>query len=106
MAANIPIFGTPRPESWFDRDWQGTDIRRHCAVCNLVPVPLTQRRALVAPLFTIHQTVEDAPDMRLYTPLERRIQMRSSHPVGPPSAPDQTSPASARNIRTSGTWCI
>jgi cytochrome c oxidase cbb3-type subunit 2 len=24
----------------------------------------------IAPLFTIHQTVEDAPDMRLYTPLE------------------------------------
>ena len=26
--------------------------------------------AEIAPLFTIHQTVEDAPDMRLYTPLE------------------------------------
>jgi cytochrome c oxidase cbb3-type subunit 2 len=24
----------------------------------------------IAPLFTIHQTVEDAPDMRVYTPLE------------------------------------
>lgn len=24
----------------------------------------------IAPLFTIHETVEDAPDMRLYTPLE------------------------------------
>jgi cytochrome c oxidase cbb3-type subunit 2 len=24
----------------------------------------------IAPLFTVHQTVEDAPDMRLYTPLE------------------------------------
>ena len=24
----------------------------------------------IAPLFTIHQTVEDSPDMRLYTPLE------------------------------------
>ncbi|HMF23897.1 MAG TPA: cytochrome-c oxidase, cbb3-type subunit II [Pseudolabrys sp.] len=24
----------------------------------------------IAPLFTIHQTVEDAPDLRLYTPLE------------------------------------
>src|SRR6516162_7592046 len=24
----------------------------------------------IAPLFTIHQTVEDTPDMRLYTPLE------------------------------------
>src|SRR3954452_21280251 len=24
----------------------------------------------IIPLFTIHQTVEDAPDMRLYTPLE------------------------------------
>ena len=24
----------------------------------------------ITPLFTIHQTVEDAPDMRLYTPLE------------------------------------
>ncbi|HET7612765.1 MAG TPA: cbb3-type cytochrome c oxidase subunit II, partial [Gemmatimonadaceae bacterium] len=24
----------------------------------------------IAPLFTIHQTVEEAPDMRLYTPLE------------------------------------
>ncbi len=24
----------------------------------------------IAPLFTIHQTVEDAPDMRIYTPLE------------------------------------
>src|SRR5215475_11954363 len=24
----------------------------------------------IVPLFTIHQTVEDAPDMRLYTPLE------------------------------------
>ena len=33
----------------------------------------------IAPLFTIHQTVEDAPDMRLYTPLElagRDIYMR------------------------------
>lgn len=33
----------------------------------------------IAPLFTIHQTVEDAPDMRLYTPLElagRQIYMR------------------------------
>src|SRR6185437_14484506 len=33
----------------------------------------------IAPLFTIHQTVEDAPDMRLYTPLElagRNIYMR------------------------------
>ncbi|MCF8478141.1 MAG: cytochrome-c oxidase, cbb3-type subunit II [Pseudolabrys sp.] len=25
----------------------------------------------IAPLFTIHQTVEEAPDMRLYTPLEQ-----------------------------------
>ena len=25
----------------------------------------------IAPLFTIHQTVEDAPDMRVYTPLEQ-----------------------------------
>ena len=24
----------------------------------------------IAPLFTIHQTVEDVPDLRLYTPLE------------------------------------
>ncbi|MBN9269833.1 MAG: cbb3-type cytochrome c oxidase subunit II, partial [Mesorhizobium sp.] len=24
----------------------------------------------IAPLFTIHETVEEAPDMRLYTPLE------------------------------------
>ena len=24
----------------------------------------------IAPLFTIHQTVEDAPHMRVYTPLE------------------------------------
>ena len=24
----------------------------------------------IVPLFTIHQTVEDAPDMRVYTPLE------------------------------------
>ena len=24
----------------------------------------------IAPLFTIHQTVEDAPDLRVYTPLE------------------------------------
>ena len=24
----------------------------------------------IAPLFTIHQTIEDAPDMRVYTPLE------------------------------------
>ena len=24
----------------------------------------------IAPLFTIHQTVEKAPDMRVYTPLE------------------------------------
>ena len=24
----------------------------------------------IAPLFTVHQTVEDAPDMRVYTPLE------------------------------------
>src|SRR3954454_23752838 len=24
----------------------------------------------IAPLFTIHETVEDAPDLRLYTPLE------------------------------------
>ena len=24
----------------------------------------------IAPLFTIHQTVEDAPEMRVYTPLE------------------------------------
>lgn len=24
----------------------------------------------IAPLFTIHETVEDAPDMRVYTPLE------------------------------------
>lgn len=33
----------------------------------------------IAPLFTIHQTVEDAPGMRLYTPLEiagRNIYMR------------------------------
>jgi len=33
----------------------------------------------IAPLFTIHQTVEDAPDMRVYTPLElagRNIYMR------------------------------
>lgn len=33
----------------------------------------------IAPLFTIHQTVEEAPDMRLYTPLEiagRNIYMR------------------------------
>ena len=26
----------------------------------------------IAPLFTIHETVEDAPDMRVYTPLEWR----------------------------------
>src|SRR5690349_1448569 len=33
----------------------------------------------IAPLFTIHQTVEDAPKMRVYTPLEvagRNIYMR------------------------------
>ena len=33
----------------------------------------------IAPLFTIHETVEDAPDMRLYTPLElagRNIYLR------------------------------
>lgn len=33
----------------------------------------------IAPLFTIHQTVEDAPDMRVYTPLElagRNVYMR------------------------------
>ncbi|MDB5568059.1 MAG: ccoO2 [Tardiphaga sp.] len=33
----------------------------------------------IAPLFTIHQTVEDAPDMRVYTPLEiagRNIYLR------------------------------
>ncbi len=33
----------------------------------------------IAPLFTIHETVEDAPDMRVYTPLElagRNIYMR------------------------------
>jgi cytochrome c oxidase cbb3-type subunit 2 len=33
----------------------------------------------IVPLFTIHQTVEDAPDMRVYTPLElagRNIYMR------------------------------
>jgi cytochrome c oxidase cbb3-type subunit II len=32
----------------------------------------------IAPLFTIHQTVEDAPDMRVYTPLElgRNIYIR------------------------------
>lgn len=33
----------------------------------------------IAPLFTIHQTVEEAPGMRLYTPLEiagRNIYMR------------------------------
>jgi cytochrome c oxidase cbb3-type subunit 2 len=33
----------------------------------------------IAPLFTIHQTVEEAPDMRVYTPLElagRNIYMR------------------------------
>src|SRR5258708_10783613 len=35
----------------------------------------------IIPLFTIHQTVEDAPDMRVYTPLEiagRNIYIREA----------------------------
>ena len=38
----------------------------------------------IAPLFTIHETVEEAPDMRLYTPLElagRNIYVRELPPA-------------------------
>jgi cbb3-type cytochrome oxidase cytochrome c subunit len=80
----------------------------------------------IAPLFTIHQTVEDAPDMRVYTPLElagRNIYIRegcyachsqmirtrsrsnrntTTRCCGARSAPARISRASAVNIRTAG----
>jgi cytochrome c oxidase cbb3-type subunit 2 len=44
--------------------------RRIALILAIVGVASIGGMVEIVPLFTIHQTVEDAPDMRLYTPLE------------------------------------
>src|SRR5712664_1838546 len=70
----------------------------------------------IIPLFTIHQTVEDAPGMRVYTPLEiagRNIYIREGcyachsqiiRCSGDRSGPGPTSRAWVTSIRTNGTY--
>ena len=52
----------------------------------------------IAPLFTIHQTVEDAPDMRVYTPLEAG-RPQHLHPRGLLRLPLADDPHAARRGR-------
>ena len=48
----------------------GWNARRSGSCSAIIGVASIGGIVEIAPLFTIHQTVEDAPDMRVYTPLE------------------------------------
>ena len=48
----------------------GSSARRSASCSRIIVVASIGGLVEIAPLFTIHQTVEDAPDMRVYTPLE------------------------------------
>ena len=48
----------------------GSSARRSGSRSAIIGVASIGGLVEIAPLFTIHQTVEDAPDMRVYTPLE------------------------------------
>ena len=48
----------------------GSNARRSASCLAIIVVASIGGIVEIAPLFTIHQTVEDAPDMRVYTPLE------------------------------------
>ena len=66
------MFGLFNAHYWLERKAVGL-------VVAIVGVAIIGGLVEIAPLFTIHQTVEDAPDMRVYTPLEvagRNIYMR------------------------------
>ena len=48
----------------------GSNARRSASCSRIIGVASIGGIVEIAPLFTIHETVEDAPDMRVYTPLE------------------------------------